>query len=112
MPTSAPTSWRYVALVAAPLGPRKPYAAIIKETTNMNDPADVKNVSTMTIVHPAAEEVRVPLDLAPRLTSLRGTKIGIIHNTKHMAGGVLTEMGRVLKEQYDVNEVESYRKKD
>ena len=76
----------------------------------MNDSADVKDVSTMTIVHPAAEEHRLALSLAPRLTSLRGTKIGIIHNTKHMAGEFLTELERLLKEKYDVKEFEFYRK--
>lgn len=76
----------------------------------MSDPANVKDVSTMTIVHPAAEEVRLALSLAPRLTSLRGTKIGIIHNTKHMAGEFLTELERLLKEKYDVKDFEFYRK--
>ena len=62
------------------------------------------------IVNPAGEDIRVPLQLAPRLPSLKGTKIALVDNTKHMAHAFLSELSRLLKERYQVSGFEYYRK--
>jgi hypothetical protein len=62
------------------------------------------------IVHPAAEDVAEARPLARRLRSLAGTRIGLIDNSKHMAGVFLDELGRALRERHGVAAVEVYRK--
>lgn len=64
----------------------------------------------MKIVHPAAEDIRPQLSLAPRLISLQGTKIALIDNTKHMASVFLSELRQLLQQKYEVREFEYYRK--
>jgi len=76
----------------------------------MNASADSKKSSTMRIVHPAAEEVRVALTLAPRLASLQGKKIALVDNTKHMASVFLDKVKHLLQEKYGVSGFEYYRK--
>lgn len=65
---------------------------------------------TMRIVNPAGEDVRRPLELAPRLLSLKGKRIAIVDNTKHMAHVFLSELERLLQEKYEVSGFEYYRK--
>src|SRR5438128_10084385 len=65
---------------------------------------------TVRIVHPAAEDVRPEVKLAPRLATLEGTTIALIDNTKHMAAVFLEEIRRVLQHKYAVREFHYYRK--
>ncbi len=70
----------------------------------------MNDASTMKIVNPAGEELRLELKLAARLTTLRGARIALIDNTKHMAAMFLRELGRLLQDKYEVREFEYYRK--
>ena len=76
----------------------------------MNESTGIKNSSTIRIVHPAAEEIRIPLSLAPRLASLEGTRIALVDNTKHMASVFLSKVRQLLQEQHGVSGFEYYRK--
>ena len=76
----------------------------------MNETATTAAALTMKIVHPAAEEIRPRLELAPRLVSLNGVRIALVDNTKHMASVFLKELARLLKEKHGVKEFEYYRK--
>jgi len=64
----------------------------------------------MRIINPAGEELRPKLALAPRLTSLKGKRVAIVDNTKHMAASFLRELERLLQANYGVSEFEHYRK--
>jgi hypothetical protein len=64
----------------------------------------------VTIVHPAAEDAAERFGLAPRHGSLAGARIGLIDNSKHMAGSFLEHLGRLLRERHGVAAVEVYRK--
>lgn len=68
------------------------------------------NERTITIVNPAAEDVTPELALAPRLASLRGARVGLIDNGKHMADGFLGALGERLRQEYGVAGIEHYRK--
>ena len=62
------------------------------------------------VVHPAAEDVREPSRLAPRLATLQGRTIGLIDNHKRNADVYLEELGRLLQAQYGVARLVTYRK--
>ena len=62
------------------------------------------------VVHPAAEDVREPSRLAPRLATLQGTTLGLIDNHKRNANVYLEELGRLLQAHYGVARVVTYRK--
>ena len=64
----------------------------------------------MTIVHPAAEDVARQLELATRLPSLRGARLGFIDNSKHNADAFLRTLETILTRDYGVERVERYRK--
>jgi hypothetical protein len=55
------------------------------------DPTGVKQVD----IHP----------IAPRLETLQGTTIGVLHNVKKNAKELLNEMANVLQERYEIKEV-------
>ena len=76
----------------------------------MKASVDGKKSSTMKIVHPAAEEIRISLSLAPRLASLNGKKIALVDNTKHMASVFLGKVKEILQDKYGVSGFEYYRK--
>ena len=65
---------------------------------------------TTHVVHPAAEDVREPYRLAPRLATLQGTILGLIDNHKRNADVYLEELGRLLQAHYGVARVVTYRK--
>lgn len=50
------------------------------------------------------------LTLAPRLTTLRGTTLGLLDNGKPNASSLLDEVGDHLRRHYHVREVKSYTK--
>ena len=64
----------------------------------------------VTIVDPAAEIETENNPIAPRLKSLRGARIAIIDNTKHMANRFLEATRALLEEQHQVGGFEYYRK--
>ncbi len=63
-----------------------------------------------TVLHPAAEGTAKQQQLAPRLTGLQGITVGLIDNHKRNADVYLEELGRLLKEEYGISRVETYRK--
>jgi hypothetical protein len=65
---------------------------------------------TVRIVNPAAEDVSVHFSLAARLPSLRGTRIGVINNSKHMASEFLETLEVLLRKQYGVEHFDRYEK--
>jgi hypothetical protein len=64
----------------------------------------------ITVLHPAAEDVAASYRLAPRLSSLQGTTVGLIDNHKRNANVYLEALGRLLEDQYGVARVVTYRK--
>jgi hypothetical protein len=64
----------------------------------------------ITVLHPAAEDIAETHRLAPRLSSLQGTTVGLIDNHKRNANVYLAELGRLLQEGYGVSRVVTYRK--
>jgi hypothetical protein len=64
----------------------------------------------ITVLHPAAEDRAETHRLAPRLSSLQGTIVGLIDNHKRHANVYLEALGRRLKEEYGVSRVVTYRK--
>jgi hypothetical protein len=64
----------------------------------------------ITVLHPAAEDVAEMHCLAPRLSSLQGTTVGLIDNHKRNANVYLEELGRLLQESYGVSRVVTHRK--
>ena len=65
---------------------------------------------TVVIVDPAAEDAATEATLARRLETLAGTHVGIIDNSKHMAGELLQEVEQLLQQRYGVKQVTRYRK--
>jgi len=65
---------------------------------------------SVTIVHPAAEDVARRLGLAPRLSSLQGARLGIIDNSKHNADTFLHTLEAILTRDYGIERVDRYRK--
>jgi hypothetical protein len=62
------------------------------------------------IVNPAAEVQEIFLSIAPRLSSLRGARIGIVDNAKHMALPLLKALESILQTEYGVASFNYYRK--
>ena len=54
---------------------------------------------------PTAEPRKIVAQLAPRLTSLAGKRIGILDNSKANAGTLMLAVAERLKEQYGVRDV-------
>ena len=69
----------------------------------------VSNQST-TVLHPGAEDPARKFGLAPRLGDLKGMTVGIIDNHKRNVDVYVAELGRVLKDEYGVAKVVTYRK--
>ena len=68
------------------------------------------NANTILIVDPAAEIQSVALSTASRLSSLKGARIGIVDNAKHMALPLLKELEIVLATEYGASSFNYYRK--
>ncbi len=64
----------------------------------------------MRLVDPAAEIEGRHLPPAPRLRSLYGTRIGIIDNSKHMAGAFLEATKTLLMQRCEIKSFEVFRK--
>lgn len=68
--------------------------------------------SEIIVVDPAAEDDVQKSPLAPRLETLRGARVGLIDNAKHMAEQFLRETEVLLKTRYGVAEVTYFRKRN
>jgi hypothetical protein len=66
--------------------------------------------ATIVVVDPAAEIEVQNNAVAPRLASLRGARIAVIDNTKHMANRFLDATRSELARRYEVASFEYYRK--
>ena len=64
----------------------------------------------ITIVHPAAEDLIEALDIAPRLATLSGARIGVIDNSIHKADLLLREVEELLQSRYGVKSFARYQK--
>lgn len=62
------------------------------------------------LVHPAAEDQPVSYQLAPRLASLEGTRIGLIDNRKRHSDVFLARLQDMLQERYGVAGFQYYTK--
>jgi hypothetical protein len=54
---------------------------------------------------PTAEPRAIAAQLAPRLTSLAGKRVGILDNGKANAGTLMLAVTKILQERYGVTEV-------
>ena len=63
------------------------------------------SASGFRLYDPTAEPRTVPGQLAPRLTSLAGKRVGILDNSKANAGTLMLAMAKILQERYGVGEV-------
>ena len=59
----------------------------------------------MRFYDPTAEPRAVAATLAPRLTSLAGTRAGILDNGKANAGTLMLAVTKILQERYGVTDV-------
>ena len=64
----------------------------------------------MEILDPTTEAATQTIAWAPRPTSLRGTRVALIENTKFNSDNLLVRIGNILKEEYGVAECRMYRK--
>ena len=65
---------------------------------------------TVTLLDPSAEDVPDEHALAARLTSLAGTTIGLVDNTKRNSDVFLQNVEALLRDQYGVSQVVFRRK--
>ncbi len=64
----------------------------------------------VTLVHPAAEDVPEVYDLAPRLESLQGKRIGLLDKRKRHSDVFLTKLQELLCDRYGVADFQYYLK--
>ena len=64
----------------------------------------------LTLVHPAAEDQPVSYQLAPRLATLEGARIGLIDNRKRHSDVFLARLQELLRDRYGVAGFEYYTK--
>lgn len=65
---------------------------------------------SLKLVHPAAEDQPIMYQLAPRLTSLEGKRIGLIDNRKRHSDVFLARLQELMKERYKVADFQYYTK--
>ena len=68
------------------------------------------SAQSMIVLHLGAEDAARKFGLAPRLSDLNGTTVGLIDNHKRNADVYIAELSRVLQEEYGVSKVVTYRK--
>ena len=64
----------------------------------------------ITLVHPGAEDEAVSHAIAPRLSSLRGKRIGLIDNRKRHSDVFLGKLQELFRERYGVADFQYYTK--
>lgn len=62
------------------------------------------------LVNPTTEPIVAPFDGAPRLTTLAGTRLGVIDDSKRNADVLLEELVELLKTRYEISDVKWHRK--
>ncbi len=62
------------------------------------------------LVNPTTKPIVAPFDGAPRLTSLAGTRLGVIDDSKRNADVLLEELVELLRTRYEISEVKWHRK--
>ena len=72
--------------------------------------SDKENIGGLSVYLPIGASDTQAKKLAPRLTSLRGKRIGILDNHKEFADLVLEGVVDVLKHEYGVAEVKVWQK--
>jgi hypothetical protein len=71
-----------------------------------------KQEDTLVVVDPAAELQSASVAAASRLNSIRGARVGIVDNAKHMALPFLKELEAILKDEYGVKSFNYFRKEN
>ncbi len=62
------------------------------------------------LVNPTTKPIVAPFNGAPRLTSLAGTRLGVIDDSKKNADVLLEELVEVLRTRYEISDVKWHRK--
>ena len=62
------------------------------------------------LVNPTTKPIIAPFNGAPRLTSLAGTRLGIIDDSKKNADVLLEELVELLRTRYEISDVMWHRK--
>ena len=62
------------------------------------------------LVNPTTEPIVAPFDGAPRLTTLAGTRLGVIDDSKRNADVLLEELVELLRTRYEISDVKWHRK--
>lgn len=69
-----------------------------------------QSLGQLRLVHPGAEDQHVMHQLAPRLASLQGMRIGLIDNRKRHSDVFLARLQELMVERYGVAGFEYYTK--
>ena len=67
-------------------------------------------VNEHVLVNPTTKPIVAPFDGAPRLTTVAGTRLGIIDDSKKNADVLLEELVELLRNRYEISEVKWHRK--
>lgn len=71
---------------------------------------DKESIGGVTVYVPTGAADAAPKQLAPRLKSVRGARIGILDNCKEFADLVLKGVAQVLERDHGVKQVKFWRK--
>ena len=62
------------------------------------------------LVNPTTKPIVAPFDGAPRLSSLAGTRLGVIDDSKTNADVLLEELVELFRTRYEISDVKWHRK--
>ena len=62
------------------------------------------------LVNPTTQPIVAPFNGAPRLTTLAGTRLGVIDDSKRNADVLLEELVELLRTRYEISDVKWHRK--
>ena len=62
------------------------------------------------LVNPTSKPIVAPFNGAPRLSSLAGTRLGVIDDSKKNADVLLEELVELLRTRYEISDVKWHRK--
>ena len=69
-----------------------------------------ESVPKLILISPVNEAVVAESVLAPRLSTLRGKRVGLLDNSKSNAGKMLETVAALLNAQYDFADIVCHRK--
>ena len=69
-----------------------------------------ENIQKLVLVNPVNEAQTAESTYAPRLSELRGKRVGLIDNSKHNANKLLDAMAAILDAQYGFANLVRHRK--